>query len=381
MFKTKYILVLLILVLASAVGYRVYFSGKPGMHGFGGAPDQAVPVSVAVVEEQEVELTAQFSGRLQAAEQVEIRPRVSGNIDKVLFTEGTIVEKDQELFVIDQRPYMAEYKRAEANLEAASAQAKLADTEYTRAETLVKAKAIAQQEFDQKTSMKNAADSAMKAAEAAFEIAKLNLNYSTIKSPIRGRVSRAEITEGNLVDPTTTKALATVVSIDPIYAEFNIDEQTYLKFIHNNSGLADEQKIPVEISLSGDNSVTKTGYIKSFDNRLDVSSGTIRARAEFDNKDAKLLSGLFVTVKLGSTERKKMPLISDVAVGTDQDKKFVFVVSDENKVIYRPVKLGQSFNGLRVVESGLEVGEKIIVNGLQRVRPDAVVAPEIVPMK
>lgn len=341
---------------------------------------QAVPVSVATVDSKEVDIWSEFSGRLTAVDIVEIRPRVSGTIDKILFTEGSEVKQGQALFVIDTKPYEAELSKAEAALATATAQASLAETEMSRAEKLITEGTITRREYDSRANNKKVAEGNIKSAEAAVKLARLNLSYANIKSPITGIISRAEITAGNLIEAgPNAPILASVVSNKQIYAEFSVDEQTYLRLNSSKTEGEKSTEIPVEISLNGNGEVVK-GFIKSFDNKLDISSGTIRARAIFDNPEGKLIPGLFAKVCLGSSAKQNAILISDKAISTDQNKKFVYIVTPENKVAYREIKISGTVNGLRIVDDGLKIGEKIIVQGIQKVRPEAVVAPEEVPM-
>ncbi len=348
------------------IGYYIYpyFFGYGGGHGqMGGAP----PVSVAEVIERDVRQWNEFSGKLVAVDQVEIRPRVSGTIESIHFADGAMVNKGDLLFVIDPRPY-------EAAFQSANALWILADADLRRAKSLLESKSIPQRDYDQR---RNAAE----VAKANFIKAKLDLEYTAIKSPITGRASRAEITVGNLVESGMGQSplLTTIVSSSPIYADFEIDETTFLKYASvgatNNQSAA---TIPVMLFLDG---LSKEGHVESFDNRVNNVSGTVRVRAIFDNADGALVSGLFARLKMGSPSSKKSLLITDRAIGTDQNKKFVLVVGAENKTEHRDVKLGGVADGLRVVEEGLKVGEKIIVSGLQRVMmPNQQVTPEIVPM-
>jgi multidrug efflux system membrane fusion protein len=378
--KIRHFGILFILLIVAAAVYRMFFSFGGMPMGMGGPGGGAMPAAVASVIQKDVDIWNEFSGRLEAVDKVEIRPQVSGTIQKILFQEGAFVQKGAPLFIIDQRPYLADLKRAEANVLAAQTQAEFSGTELQRAASLVQQKVISQSTYDQKMSTSQSASSNLKSAEAALALAKLNVEYSTIRAPISGKISRAEVTEGNLVT-IGTPVLASIVSIDPIYGEFNIDEQTYIKFVDvSNTDISMVEKIPVQIVLAGENAPTVNGFMKSFDNKLDTNSGTIRARAVFDNKDGKLIPGLFAKVRLGSTDKKTAVLITDRAIGTDQDKKFVLIVNAENKVEYRPVTLGSSVEGLRVIESGLNGDEKIIVSGLFKYRPEMQVIPQEVPM-
>jgi|CXWL01.1.fsa_nt_gi multidrug efflux system membrane fusion protein len=362
-FSTKSIVVVIAVIVIGYYAYGRFFGHGGGYGQMGGAP----PVSVAEVIERDVRQWNEFSGKLVAVDQVEIRPRVSGTIESIHFDDGAMVGKGDLLFVIDPRPY-------EAAFQSANALWILADADLRRAKSLLESKSIPQRDYDQR---RNAAE----VAKANFIKAKLDLEYTTIKSPITGRASRAEITAGNLVEAGMGQSplLTTIVSSTPIYADFEIDEATFLSYagagVTNNQSAA---TIPVTLSLDG---LPRAGHVSSFDNRVNNASGTVRVRAIFDNADGALVSGLFVRVKIGSPVSKKSLLITDRAIGTDQNKKFVLVVGAENKTEHRDVKLGGVADGLRVVEEGLKAGEKIIVSGLQRVMmPNQQVTPEIVPM-
>jgi multidrug efflux system membrane fusion protein len=334
------------------------------------------PVSAAAVVEKTITETQEFSGRLEAIDQVQIRPRVSGFITAINFKPGSQVKKGDVLFVIDQRPFQAEASRAEAAANSARAKADLAKVELTRAEKLLADKAIAQREYDASASGYKQLDADARAAQAQYENAKLNLSYTQVTSPINGRVSKAEITLGNLVDQTAV--LTSVVSLDQIYASFDGDEDTYLRV-----GAAAHQGKPavVKIGLANETGFPHEGKLEFVDNQLDPRSGSVRMRAILTNSDGVLVPGLFARVQLaGSTGAKSTLLINERAVNTDQNRKFVFVVGKDNKAEYRPVTLGQQVDGLRIVRDGLKPGEKIVVNGLQRVKPGAPITPNIVPM-
>ncbi|WP_338760648.1 efflux RND transporter periplasmic adaptor subunit [Massilia sp. METH4] len=334
------------------------------------------PISAALVIEKPVAETQEFSGRLEAIDHVEIRSRVSGFITAVNFKPGSEVKKGDVLFVIDPRPYQAEADRAEAAANSARARAELARLELNRAERLLADKAIAQREFDERASAQKELDAAARAAQAQYEAAKLNLSYTRVTSPIDGRVSKAEITLGNLVDASAV--LTSVVSLDKIYASFDGDEDTYLRVgTQNHKG----EPVVVKVGLANEEGFPHEGKLEFVDNQLDTQTGSVRMRATFDNKDRALVPGLFARVQLGGGNvTKNTVLINDRAVGTDQNRKFVFVVGADNKAEYRAVTLGPTVDGLRVVKAGLKPGEKIVVNGLQRVRPGAPVTPQIVPM-
>lgn len=356
------------IAIVGGVAYVIYSMVMP--HGGGFGPQGAASVGVAEVVQKKLRLSHEYSGRLVAVEQAEIRPRVSGVIQQVHFVDGAIVNAGDPLFTIDPRPYEATYQSAKAR-------AALAESELKRAEVLIKEKAVPQRDYDQK---KNDAE----VARADLTRASLDLEYTQVKSPITGRVSRAEMTKGNLVDAgASSPLLATVVTYNPLYVDFDIDEATYLEYARAHATTRDQiSSIPVSINLVGDTGAGRTAHVESFDNRLNATSGTVRVRVTLDNPDGVLVPGLFAHVKLGAPAETDKLLITDRAVGTDQNKKFVVVVGDDNKAMHRDVTLGAlSDDGLRVVEDGLKPGEKIIVSGLQRVMmPGQEVKPDVVPM-
>ena len=343
------------------------------------AVDAGAPVSAAVVVEKQIVETQEFSGRMDAIEHVEIRSRVSGFITSVNFKPGSKVKKGQVLFVIDPRPFQAEARRAEATAVSARAKADLAKLELTRAEKLLGEKAIAQREFDENSSGLKELDANARAAQAQYETAKLNLAYTEVISPIDGRVSKAEITVGNLID--SSAILTSVVSDQSIYASFDGDEDTFLNV---GAQARSNRPVVVRVGLANETGFPHEGTLEFIDNQLDPRTGAVRLRATFANADSTLAPGLFVRVQLetgnGTNALTKAVLINDRAVGTDQSRKFVFVVGPNNKAEYRLVTLGKTFDGLRIVRSGLQPHEKIVVNGLQRVRPDALLAPKMVAM-
>jgi membrane fusion protein, multidrug efflux system len=365
--------------LSSAAALILSACGKPSAQE---APPQAAgapPITAAAVIEKTVVETQEFSGRLEAVDRVDIRPRVSGFISAVNFKPGSEVKKGDVLFVIDPRPYQAEASRAEAAAAAARAKADLAKLELVRAEKLVAEKAIAQREAEEKASAYKELDASARAAQAAYEAAKLNLGFTQVHSPINGRVSKAEVTLGNLVDGNVV--LTSVVSSNPIYASFDGDEDTYLRV----GALARQGKpVAVHIGLANETGFPHEGKLEFVDNRVDPATGSVRMRATFKNADNALAPGLFARVQLqagnGAGGESRAAMIADRAVGTDQNRKFVLVVNGDGKAEYRPVRLGPVIDGLRVVRDGLKPGEKIIVNGLQRVRPGAPVSAQVVPM-
>lgn len=343
-------------------------------------PAGGPPITAAAVVEKTIVETQEFSGRLEAVDRVEIRPRVTGFIASVNFKPGAEVKKGDVLFVIDPRPYEAEATRTEAAALAARARADLAKLELARAEKLVAEKAIAQREADEKASSYKELEASARAAQAAYEAAKLNLGFTKVHSPINGRVSKAEVTTGNLVDGSVV--LTSVVSGNPIYASFDGDEDTFLRV---GAQARNGKPVTVRIGLANESGFPHEGKLEFVDNRVDPATGSVRMRATFRNADNALAPGLFARVQVavgrgGENGTSKAAMIADRAVGTDQDRKFVFVVNSEGKAEYRPVRLGPMVDGLRVVRDGLKPGEKIIVNGLQRVRPGAPVTAQVVAM-
>jgi RND family efflux transporter MFP subunit len=352
------------------------------------APPPPPNVSVAPVLQRDLAEWDEFSGRLQAVDQVEIKPRVSGYIRRVTFTEGRDVRKGETLFEIDPRPYQADLDRAQAQLEQARTAADLAAREVARAEKLVTVQAISREEFDSRTSAQANSVAAVRAAEAAVETARLNLGWTQVRSPIAGRVSRAEVTEGNLVQagPPDATLLTTVVSLDSIYLYFDSDEQSYLRYTGQAASDGGKgwnaEPPPVYLGLANETGFPHEGHLDFVDNRIDPATGTIRTRAIFSNKDHRFTPGLFARVKLVGGKRQPALLVRDAAVGTDQDRKFVLVLAKGDSLAYRPVELGRlSDDGLRIVRSGLEPGEKVVVNGLMRVRPGIKVTASVVAMK
>ena len=347
------------------------------------AAPPAVPVFTTTVKEEPIRTWSEFSGRLQAVNYAEIRPEVSGRITEIKFQDGQIVKAGSVLFVIDPRTYETAIAKAQADFKAASTNLTFAKTEFERAQGLIKTQAIAQRIYDERMSANGMALAQMEGAKAQLDRAKLDLDRAYVKAPISGRVSRAEITVGNLVSAgPTAPILTTIVSNEGIYADFEVDEQTYLQSIRANSqGMAQERQIPVELTLQGAVQASYKGTIDSFDNKINPSSGTIRARAKFKNEDGMLIPGMFVSVRMASSVEFNGILIPERAIGTDQNKKFVYVINKDNKVVYREVELGKAVNAQRIVSTGLKAGEKIIVDGLQHVRPDAVVDPKDVSVK
>ncbi|MBY3365573.1 efflux RND transporter periplasmic adaptor subunit [Rhizobium laguerreae] len=348
------------------------------------APAQApaVPVTVAVVAARDVTAWESFSGRLEAVDRVQVRSRVAGAILSVAFREGALVKQGDLLFTIDPAPYQASVAQAQGQVASAEAKVSLAQTELDRGRRLSDNRTISQSDLDQRQSALAEAQAGLRSAKAALQSAQLDLDYTQVRAPVSGRIGKIEVTAGNLVAAgSASPALTTLVSVDPIYASFNASEEMVTRALaqlpQTDSALPAVEQIPVEVGTLTDSGTPIKGKLQLIDNEVDASSGTIGVRAVFDNPGGRLIPGQFVRVRMGQPKAENKIVISDRAVGTDQDKKFVFVVDGENKVAYRQVQLGTVADGQRVVDGGLNVGEKIVVNGLQRIRPGAVVVPQM----
>ena len=339
-----------------------------------------VAVMVSRLEPQTVNPFAEFSGRINAVDYAEIRPQVSGRITEIRFHDGEHVSAGDVLVVIDPRPYQAAVDKAQADLQTAINNAKFAKAERDRGSQLVKSNYLSQETFDQRTNADEVAKAAVQAAQAALESAQINLDYAYVKAPISGRVSRAEVTLGNLVGSPTTAppVLTSIVSDNGVYADFEVDEQTYLNNVDNYGPSHEEQqKISVDVVVRNAKERVYHGHIYSFDNRIDTGSGSIRARARFDNTDGGLIPGMFVSVRMGSGAIDDALMVPESAIGNDQSKRFVFVVGEGNKAEYRSVELGPQVDGNRVVLTGLKAGDRVITNQLQRLAPGAPVVPQM----
>ncbi|MCA6120902.1 efflux RND transporter periplasmic adaptor subunit [Bradyrhizobium sp. WSM 1704] len=347
------------------------------------APEQAVPVTVAIVEPRPATLFEEFSGRLEAVDRIQLRPRVAGAILATNFTEGALVKAGDVLFKIDPAPYAAEVDKAQAQLEAAKARAVFTASEVERGAALVGNNVVTRRDFDQRDNANREAIANVKAAEATLQTAKLNLDYTEVRAPVDGRVGKIEVTVGNLVAAgTASPVLTTLVSVNPIYASFDADEEMVLRALNSIADGSGQRgnlaRIPVEMTTSG--GLGAKGHIQLIDNQVNSQSGTIRVRATFRNDDGRLIPGQFARVRMGQPQQQTLVLIDERAVGTDQDKKFVMVVGDDSRAVYRSVTLGGAVDGLRIVTAGLKSGERIVVNGLQRVRPGALLKLEVAEM-
>ncbi|ENN87207.1 acriflavine resistance precursor protein A [Rhizobium freirei PRF 81] len=372
-------------VVAAISGAAFYLElprGAQATEAAGPAATPAIPVTVAAVEPRDITTWQEFSGRLEAIDRVEIRPRVAGAIQSVHFREGALVKQGDLLVTIDPAPYEATVAQAQAQVSAAKAKLDLTKVEVARGQKLFDNKTISQSDMDARTSNYAEAEANLKAAQAALQTAQLNLDYTQVRAPIAGRVGKIAVTVGNLVAAgSSSPALTTLVSVDPIYASFSANEQTVTQALAelpaNGGAVAPIEQIPVQIGTASDSGTPIKGKLQLIDNEVDAASGTVSVRAVFDNPGGRLIPGQFVRVRMGQPKAENRIVIDDRAVGTDQDKKFVFVVDGENKVNYRQVQLGSLVDGQRVIENGLKAGEKIVVNGLQRIRPGAVVAPQL----
>jgi multidrug efflux system membrane fusion protein len=343
----------------------------------------ATPVSVALVERRDVAIWDEFSGRLEAVERVEVRSRVAGAVQSAHFREGALVKQGDLLITIDPAPYAAEVERSEAQVVAAQARVLLAKSELDRGQQLSESRIISQRDLDQRVNAHREAEANLRAAQAALQSSRLNLDYTEVRAPVAGRVGKLEITVGNLVAAGPgAPVLTTLVSVDPIYASFNADEQAVmraLKTLGNVTGRV--ERIPVRMTTATSDGTQLDGRLQLIDNQVDARNGTVRVRAIFDNADGSLMPGQFARLRMGQAQTEPVLMVNERAVGTDQNKKFVMVVDTANKAEYREITLGASVEGLRVVTSGLKPGERIVVNGLQRVRPGALVTPQSVRME
>jgi len=337
-------------------------------------------VTVAPVERQELVEWDEFTGRTEAIETVDVRPRVSGHIQEVRFESGKLVKKGDVLFVIDPRWHQAEFDRRQAECDQAKVHLENAEREANRIGQLLSNHAISTEEAEAREARFKEAKAALLVAQAARDTAKLDLDYTQIRAPVDGRVSRALITTGNYVSgiPGAASVLTTLVSVDPMYVYADIDENSLLKFNALAQKLegASDGKVPVELQLADEEGFPHRGYIESFDNRLDPNTGSILLRAVFENKDDRIVPGLFARIRVPLSARHPALLVEERAIGTDQGQKFVMSLSPSNTVEYRAVKLGPDVNGKRIIRQGLQEGEQIVVNGLQRVRPGMPVAPQ-----
>lgn len=326
----------------------------------------------------------EYVGRFVALDFVEVRARVSGYLSKIHFTDGQLVEAGAPLFTVDPRPFEAALEQAKAAVVTAEANLAFAESDLSRAESLVSGTSITQQTIDQRVQAKRVAEASVTAQKAALAQAELDLEFTELRAPISGRIGDRRVSVGNLVTGGTggnTTLLATVASVDPIRFEFTMDEASYLRYLRaaqaENSGSANRgMTLPARLKLIDDNDFVHEGKIDFVDNTIDRSSGTIRGRAEFKNADGKLTPGMFGRIRVATSKPAEALLVPDSAIGTEQVRKFVYVVSGDHVVNPKYVTLGPVVDGLRVISSGLEADDDVVVNGLMRIRPGVTVAPE-----
>ncbi len=336
-----------------------------------GGPPPAMPVSVAPAVQRTVSDIETFSGRIEAAEFVELRPRVAGTVDKVHFTDGATVARGQLLFTIDPRPFEAEVARAAAQVAAARARAELASAELARAEKLLQNKAISKQEADQLAAGNRTSAADIEAAEAALKVARLNLSHTAVRAPIAGRISRASVTAGNLVNEQVV--LTTLAASNRVHAYFDGSEQTFLRV-----RAAGAKPPVVRMGLANESGYPHQGQLDFVDNRLNPQTGAIRLRASFDNKDGRFVPGLAARISMTTSAPYTATLVPERAVGTDQDRKVVVVVGQDGQPQFRVVRLGSLQDGMRVVlGDAVKPGENVVVEGLQRIMPGVPVQPQV----
>jgi RND family efflux transporter MFP subunit len=364
----------------SLVGFMLLLTACQQQQAAPPPPPPKVTVNQAII--RDVVESDEYTGRLEAVESVEIRARVNGYLQSVHFTDGAIVKKGALLFVIDPRPYQAELNRATAQLEQAIARFERTQRDFARAQQLVKSRAMSQEEVDTRSADQREAQEAVQAARAAVEAARLNVEFTQVKAPISGRISRHLVTEGNLINGGSAEStlLTRIVSLDPLYGYFDVDERAFLKYTrlwrNGTRPGSREVKIPVDLGLADETGFPHQGHLDFIDNRLDPNTGTMTGRAVIPNPDLTLTPGLFARIRLlGSSEYKAL-LVPDEAIGSDQTQRFAFVVNDQNTVEYRKVTLGPIIDGLRVIRDGLKPEDWVIVNGVQRVRTGVQVDPQ-----
>jgi RND family efflux transporter MFP subunit len=322
-----------------------------------------------------------FTGRTEAFERVEIRARVTGYLEKTLFTEGALVQEGDLLFQIDPRPYQAELARAEAALTQAQARVDRLNRDYQRAQALLGPRAISREEFDRMAGERDEARAAVGVAESNVRLARLNVEYTEVRAPFAGRISRRLVDPGNLVKADET-VLTTLVSLEPMYVYFDVDERTLLRQLLRAGRLdsASQDKVPIEIGLADEEGYPHPGVVNFVDNRVDPNTGSLWMRGEFVHPDRPIKPGIFARVRFPLGGPYPAVLVAEQALGTDQGQKFVYVVDEKNRAVYRPVKAGRLHGGLRVIQDGLKPGERVVVSGLQRVRAGAEVTPKATEM-
>jgi RND family efflux transporter MFP subunit len=325
-----------------------------------------------------------FTGRTEASERVDIRSRLTGYLDRTYFREGDLVKEGDLLFLIDPRTYQAELSRAEANLTQSQTRVKRLDSDYERAKALYTKNAIGREEHDRLLGDRDEARAAVVVAESNLRLARLNIKYTEIRAPCSGRISRRNVDPGNLVKADDT-ILTVLVALDPMYVYFDVDERTLLRRlmaegIVTPSASANKPRLPVQIGLADEDGFPHAGAVNFVDNHVDPNTGTMWMRAVFEDTKRVIPPGLFARIRFPIGGPYQAVMVAEQALGTDQERKFLFVVGDDNKVIYRPVVVGQLHNGLRVIKQGLKAEERVVVSGLQRVRAGGEIQPKSVDM-
>ncbi|MHC6224899.1 efflux RND transporter periplasmic adaptor subunit [Pseudomonas sp. X10] len=334
----------------------------------------AVEVNVATVQKRQMQVWDEFSGRFEAIERVAVRSRVSGQIKAINFTEGQRVGQGDLLLSIDPAPFAAVVEQAQAQVAAARTRLDYARAEAERARRLWPSRAIAQNLLEQRESELREADASLKAAQASLRMARLELDYTEIRAPIAGRIGRREVTVGNLVEAgANSQVLTTLVSIDPIHVAFDADEQAVVRALGDTAQWDDPSVVPVRLLEAG--KTVAEGRLQLIDNQVDNRTGTVRVQAVFPNPEGRLMPGQFARLHMGQAQASEALLVDERAIGTDQDRRYVMVLEAGDKVAYREVSLGARVAGSRIISSGLAEGERIVVNGLQRIRPGTVVVP------
>lgn len=373
----KFSLALWVTILLTACGGE---ETNPANQAAASTAAPAIPVDIAPVIHQEIAQWDTFTGRLESPQTVSLRPRVSGYIDFVAFEEGEWVEQGQTLFLIDNRAFKAEVDRLSAQLEDAQSRLRLAKQDSERAASLRRTNAISKEIADARQAAVEQAEASVSSTRAALDLAQLNRGFARVEAPISGRVSRANITAGNYVTAGQS-VLTSIVSVDRLYAYFDVDESTYLAYTSAPSEVSQPlDQLTVAMQLSNSEKFEHWGQLDFVDNQVNPNTGTIKVRAVFDNTDGRLVPGLFAHLRLASGESRDRILIDETAIGTDLNNKFVLVVDENNVLAYRAVKLGDKVGALRFIDDGLFPSDKIVVNGLQRVRPGATIAPTEVSM-
>ena len=368
-------------LVASLVAGLPLLTGGCGRDAHAPAPQAERPV-VTVVQPvaREVADFAEFTGRVEAVESVQVRARVNGHLVKVLFKEGTDVKKGDVLFEIDPRPYQAQLSRHLAQLQQAKAELRRAQADFDRVSRVITKQAASGTEHNTSQATRDAASANVEAANAAIEASRLDVEFCTIRSPIDGRVGSYGVTVGNLVTADQT-LLTSIVSTDPIYASFAVDELTFLRVKamaeQGKSHLRDQARAPVFLALANEQGFPHQGTLNFADNQVKPSTGTIRVRADFSNADRRLTPGLFARLRVPLSTPHPALLVPDRAIATDQGQKVLFLVNDDDRVVARPVKPGAIHDGLRAIESGLKPSERVIVEGLLSARPGLVVSPKL----